>query len=140
MAKRTQRYESQAIAVTFDPNRCIHAARCLQRLPAVFDVNKKRWIAPEEGTADDIAETVRQCPSGALAYERRDGGAAEWPDETVTVVLQRNGPAYVRGDVELVDREGGMFKAGPRIALCRCGASENKPYCDNSHRDIGFKG
>lgn len=50
-----------------------------------------------------------------------------------------NGPLLVRGPVRLVDSEGNEFTVkGRNIALCRCGASENKPFCDGSHARIGF--
>jgi CDGSH-type Zn-finger protein len=50
-----------------------------------------------------------------------------------------NGPLLVRGPVHLVDPEGNEYKIKARnIALCRCGASENKPFCDGSHSKIRF--
>ena len=51
-----------------------------------------------------------------------------------------NGPLLVRGPVHLVDPEGNEFTIKARnIALCRCGASQNKPFCDGSHARIGFR-
>jgi CDGSH-type Zn-finger protein len=51
-----------------------------------------------------------------------------------------NGPLLVRGPIHLVDRKGNEFTLeGRNIALCRCGASENKPFCDGSHAKIGFR-
>lgn len=138
MARRIQEYHSDEISVTFDPNRCIHSARCLQGLPEVFDVRERRWIMPENSDADRIAQVIRRCPSGALQYERLDGGPAEVADETPSIVPSRNGPYHVRGDVELIYR-GEVQHIANRAALCRCGHSENKPFCDNTHRRIGFE-
>ncbi|OYD06711.1 CDGSH iron-sulfur domain-containing protein [Paludifilum halophilum] len=43
------------------------------------------------------------------------------------------GPLIVRGDVELVDAEGNTFETKKQFALCRCGLSQNKPFCDGTH-------
>jgi uncharacterized Fe-S cluster protein YjdI len=77
MPKRLQVYETPAITVTFDPNRCVHSGDCLRGLPAVFDVRRKRWVRPELASPDAVAAQVARCPTGALKFERppRQGGA-----------------------------------------------------------------
>lgn len=137
--KPLQRRSSETIEVTFDPNRCAHAAECLRRAPEVFDLQARPWMQPEHLDAESLAEVVRQCPSGALRYHRLDGAADEAPDSEVTFRPQRNGPVNVRGNVQLTDAEGAVFATGPRFALCRCGQSGNKPFCDGSHRAAGFR-
>ena len=57
----------------------------------------------------------------------------------VTIETIKNGPYIVKGDAELIDSEGNKFPAEKRIALCRCGASTEEPFCDGSHSKIGFK-
>ena len=138
MARRIQQYASDDIEVTFDPNICIHAARCLALLPEVFDVSRRRWVAPEAATADDVARTIERCPSGALQYHRLDGEPDEEPETGTSIRAVKDGPLFVRGNIELTDSDGEAIAAGPRFSLCRCGASQNKPFCDNSHRAIGF--
>lgn len=64
--KHLQRYETDEIVVTFDPNICVHSGVCVRGLPAVFDVRRKRWIAPEAAPASDVAAQIARCPSGAL--------------------------------------------------------------------------
>lgn len=66
MTARLQTYEAPGITVTFDPSVCIHAGKCVRGLPQVFDVKRKRWIAPEAATPDEVAAQVARCPSGAL--------------------------------------------------------------------------
>jgi len=66
--KRLQTYETEDIVVTFDPNVCTHSGACVRGLPLVFDVRRKRWIAPEQAPAEEVAAQVRRCPSGALQY------------------------------------------------------------------------
>lgn len=131
-------YEGQGIRVLFDAKRCIHAAECVHGLPEVFNADNRPWIQPEKGTADDIAKVVAACPTGALSYERLDGGAVEEPAAENTVAIAADGPLYMRGDVQVVDGDQNVIIEGGRLALCRCGASKNKPYCDNSHNDAGF--
>lgn len=70
MTKRLQVYETPDITVTFDPEVCIHSGVCIRGLPAVFDVRRKRWVAPEAASADEVAAQVARCPSGALQYSR----------------------------------------------------------------------
>ena len=134
-------YSSKDIAVSFDPTRCIHAARCVAGSPEVFRPKERPWIRPEEGSAEAIAATVAQCPTGALTYERLDGGAPEAVPAGVVLKLEKDGPIYVRGPAPLVDAAGNRWEdAGHRYALCRCGGSGNKPYCDNTHVTMGFEG
>lgn len=132
-------YKSELITVTFDSHLCIHAAECVRGLPAVFDTSKRPWIQPEQGTADAIAEVVSRCPSGALQYQRHDGGAAEHPDAHVTVRIMPGGPLHVRGVVEILNGQGEAITTQSRAALCRCGQSANKPFCDMSHIKAGFE-
>jgi CDGSH-type Zn-finger protein/uncharacterized Fe-S cluster protein YjdI len=129
-------YAGDGITVEYELKRCIHAAECVNRLRAVFDTSKRPWIQPQNADADSVAQVVVQCPSGALHYQRSDGGAVETIPEHTEIHINANGPLYVRGNLQLVRGEEVMQET--RIALCRCGASKNKPFCDNSHKDIGF--
>ncbi len=69
--KPLQTYESDEVIVTFDPNVCIHSGHCVRSLPAVFDINRKRWVRPELAPADDVIVTVKGCPSGALQFRSK---------------------------------------------------------------------
>lgn len=79
------------------------------------------------------------CPTGALRYERSDGGRPEAIPGSNTVFVMRDGPLYVRGRIEISDENGDTLHLDTRVALCRCGQSDNKPFCDHSHRKAGFK-
>ena len=132
-----KRYPAEGITVTFDLARCIHAAECVRGLPEVFDPGERPWVRPERSDPDAVAEVVSRCPSGALKFEREDG-IRESPARKNAITLAVDGPLYVRGDVVVEDSEGEVLYREVRAALCRCGASSNKPFCDNSHREIGF--
>jgi CDGSH-type Zn-finger protein len=59
--------------------------------------------------------------------------------EKVTIKVNDNGSLRVSGDVELVDAEGNVFETKPSFSLCRCGQSAKKPFCDGTHKKIGFE-
>jgi CDGSH-type Zn-finger protein len=64
-------------------------------------------------------------------------------DEPVTLRLREDGPIVVHGPIRLVDHTGREIPLPtdrPLVALCRCGQSGNKPFCDGSHKSCGFKG
>ena len=107
--------------------------------PGVFDVRRRQWIDVDAASADEIAAVVERCPSGALRYERFDGGPAEQPAAELSVQAMPDGPLWVRSDLHIVDAGGGTIRDLPRAALCRCGQSANKPFCDNTHRTSGFR-
>ena len=138
MAK-VHEYKGQSILVTYDAKRCIHAAECVHGLPEVFDPEARPWVDPDAASADQLAEVVMRCPTGALQFERTDGGAAESAPAENTIAVDADGPLYVHGDVEVVDSEGAVVAGDPRVALCRCGASENKPFCDGRHSKVEFR-
>lgn len=140
MKSKTLHYSGKKAAVSYDVRRCIHAAECVHGLPDVFDPGRKPWIDPDRAEAEQLLQVIMRCPTGALHLERSDGEQAEPTPERNTAIVERNGPVYLRGDLEIVTREGEVLLKDTRIALCRCGASENKPFCDGSHVRVGFEG
>jgi uncharacterized Fe-S cluster protein YjdI/CDGSH-type Zn-finger protein len=139
MSDKLRHYADEVIDITYDARRCIHAEECVHGLPAVFDTGRRPWILPSGASPDVIAAVIAKCPSGALHFTRLDGGAPETAAEHTTIVPTRAGPLYVRGRVQLRSADGTVTIEETRLALCRCGQSYNKPFCDNSHRDVGFE-
>ena len=131
-------YASDAIDIRYEAHRCSHAAECVRGLPAVFDTKRRPWILPSAASADEIAKVIVRCPSGALHFDRLDGGPAETPQQPMTIVPTAGGPYYVRGLVQLRSADGSSVVEDVRMALCRCGQSHNKPFCDNSHFQVSF--
>src|SRR5262245_24308325 len=131
-SENNRRYEGEGIAVLWEPGLCIHTANCIRNLPEVFVPTNRPWVDVTKANAEAIAEAVRSCPTGALRYERTDGAPQEEAPGEVTVVPQRDGPLFVRGSFQVIDAEGNVVRSVTRAALCRCGFSENKPFCDNS--------
>lgn len=136
-AQRT--YTTDRIAVHWDSTRCIHTARCLNALPTVFDVGRRPWVDIDAEDADAVAAAVRTCPTGALRYERLDGGPQDEPERPTLAIPIDNGPLLVMGDLRIVDDEGQTIAEEHRVTLCRCGRTRNQPFCDNSHLMAGFR-
>jgi uncharacterized Fe-S cluster protein YjdI/CDGSH-type Zn-finger protein len=131
-------YRGRDIEVSFDLDICVHIGECLRGQSQVFQLNRRPWILSDLAEADEVAEVVRRCPSGALLYKRLDDGPEEDSDGTATVTPIRNGPLMVTGKIE-VRREDGSVEILPRATLCRCGESQHKPFCDNRHIAAGFR-
>jgi len=142
MPKRVQTYKSPDIAVTFDPNLCVHSARCLAGLPKVFDVRRRKWIDVKAAHADDIARVIDTCPSGALKYIRKGepAPAPATPEPAVTVItLITDGPLAIEGPVSVRTGRGEVVREAERVVLCRCGGTRNQPFCDGSHLKVKFR-
>lgn len=139
--KRVQEYRNEAITVRFDPNICAHSATCIRRLPSVFDLKGRPWINLAGASTDEIAALIERCPSGALTYTRHDQAVATVDlSEATEIQALPNGPLRVKGKVRVLDAQGNLLLEGDKCSLCRCGASQKKPFCDGSHRDAGFVG
>ncbi len=135
MNDKLREYTSEDITVTWSGARCIHFAACVRNLPDVFDTDQKPWIQPGQAAANRVADVVTQCPTGALHFVRKDGGAAERSKEYNTVHVAANGPLYLRGNIALYSPAGEVVLEDTRVALCRCGASGRQPLCDGSHKE-----
>jgi uncharacterized Fe-S cluster protein YjdI/CDGSH-type Zn-finger protein len=131
-------YGDERIEVEWEPKLCIHTQNCIRRLPEVFRAGERPWIRIEAADADRIAAAVESCPTGALHFRRLDGGPPEEPPAEPVVVPRPNGPLFIRGRVRIEDADGNLIREDTRLALCRCGGSKNKPFCDGTHREIGF--
>lgn len=122
------------VVIHFDGQRCIHARNCVLGHPDVFVPNVDgEWIHPDAVSAEEVALTARQCPSGAIQYERLDGQRGEPAPVVNTVRLRENGPLALNAPLTVAGEA-----IGYRATLCRCGLSKRKPYCDNSHAEGGF--
>lgn len=139
MKSKTLHYSGEKAAVSYDVRRCIHAAECVHGLPDVFDPGRKPWIDPDRAEAEQLLQVIMSCPTGALHLERSDDEQAEPTPERNIAAIEPNGPVYLRGDMEIVTRQGDVLLKDTRIALCRCGNSENKPLCDGQHTPTGFE-
>jgi uncharacterized Fe-S cluster protein YjdI/CDGSH-type Zn-finger protein len=132
-------YEGETADVHWDRRLCIHIGECGRAQGDLFLGGRKPWCEPDLVQISNVTEVVERCPTGAITYTRKDGGPAETPAARNTVTVANHGPLYVQGDLDVAgaadDMEGVKFRA----ALCRCGHSKNKPFCDNNHEKADFK-
>lgn len=131
-------YSKGNFHVIWKPRKCIHSKVCVEALPDVYRPKEKPWIQPDQASEEALREQIDRCPSGALGY--REGKQEEKQPETQAAVkaqVVKGGPLLVRGSLELESPEGGRTLEGS-TAFCRCGASENKPFCDGSHKQVEF--
>jgi CDGSH-type Zn-finger protein/ferredoxin len=130
-------YRAGGITIHDDRALCAHAGRCTEALAAVFKYGSEPWIDPAGADVATIVQAIRRCPSGALSYTL-DAPEPAPPPLAASVVVTKNGPYAVEGDIGLGDAVTGQRAPGARYTLCRCGGSKNKPFCDGSHWDNGF--
>lgn len=134
-------YPGKEITVHDNRRICSHAAECVNNLSSVFKLGSRPWINPDGSKMNDIIEVVRRCPSGALSYSI-DGVEYRDPEEqrNPTVTVLKNGPYHITGGIELIGEniQFGEGASKEHYTLCRCGASENKPFCDGAHKSSKF--
>ena len=134
-------YPGKEITVHDNRKICSHAAECVNNLSSVFKLGSRPWINPDASKMNDIVDVVRRCPSGALSYSI-DGVEYRDPEEqrNPTVTVLKNGPYHITGGVELIGEniQFGEGASKEHYTLCRCGASENKPFCDGAHKSSNF--
>jgi uncharacterized Fe-S cluster protein YjdI/CDGSH-type Zn-finger protein len=136
-------YTNCDIIVCWEPEKCIHSRKCVLGLPEVFDRSKRPWINMKGGTSEEIMEVIDRCPSGALSYRKasvdaEDAAPTASPGSSASIKALKNGPLLVEGSCRLIDRDGKEVASCGPFALCRCGQSKKKPFCDGTHVKIGF--
>ena len=138
MSSKRLTYYGEAVEITFDPKACIHQGECVRGNDRVFNPVRKPWINANGASADEVTAIVARCPSGALQVRRADGGPAAPPPTENVITVSPYGPLFVSGNLRMSLADGSEIKDATRMALCRCGASSNKPFCDNSHVGAEF--
>lgn len=135
-------YTNGDITVVWKPDACIHSTLCWRGMLDVFNPRQRPWIKLDGAESAAVIAQVEKCPSGALSWFRSaepDIQARQTEVETIVEVTP-NGPLMVYGNIRVKDANGQDTEQYKVTAFCRCGASANKPYCDGSHRKIGFEG
>lgn len=140
----TKKYTNGEVTIVWKPETCIHSTLCWKGadgLKDVFNPAEKPWIKPEGASTERIVEQVKKCPSGALSFYYNNS-EAEIEDVKVESIIEvaKNGPLLVYGNITIKHNSGTEEKRNKVTAFCRCGHSNNKPYCDGSHGKMGFEG
>lgn len=137
-----QKYSNDEITITWDSKICYHSEVCVKNLPEVFNIKNKPWVNVDGSSKEKIEELIGKCPSGALRFRlnNEENMTTESSDQKTKISCAKNGPLLVKGEIFLEDGDGNKIETSQNVALCRCGASTNKPFCDGSHKKIEFEG
>jgi CDGSH-type Zn-finger protein/uncharacterized Fe-S cluster protein YjdI len=134
MSEGIEEVRGREVVIRFEGRKCIHSRNCVLGRPDVFVPNVEgAWIHPDRATPGEVAALAANCPSGAITYERLDGSVGERAPIVNVVHVRENGPLALHAPLAVAGQD-----AGYRATLCRCGASQHKPFCDGSHAAAGF--
>jgi CDGSH-type Zn-finger protein len=135
-------YPGQQVTIFDNRGTCQHSGLCTDRLATAFRTDAEPFVAPSGGRLDEIIRAVRDCPSGALSYafdEAEARAQVDWDGtRTPSIEVTNDGPYRITGQITLTDATGepepqGAGASREHYALCRCGQSRNKPFCDRRH-------
>jgi CDGSH-type Zn-finger protein len=136
IAERREPWDGETVTLFDDRTLCTHAGFCT-------DLKTTVWALAEESSDDDayalFQTKIHQCPSGRLAFERKDatGVDVEAVFET-SIGVEPDSSYWLRGGIPVISEDGTSYEVRNRQTLCRCGFSRNKPFCDGSHKHKGF--
>lgn len=148
MDSKDRDYTNGEITVYWRPAKCIHATTCYKELIEVFNPRNRPWVNMQGAPTDRIIEVVEKCPTQALYYkwnkdikEGKHSAPKERQEEVkrTEVKVMKDGPLIIRGNFKVFDEQGNELKTMKLTSLCRCGNSNKMPFCDGSHRKIGFE-
>ncbi|HEX9826524.1 MAG TPA: (4Fe-4S)-binding protein [Flavobacteriaceae bacterium] len=137
---RKKEYSNGEVTVVWQPKVCMHSGICFRGLPSVFQPKVRPWIIIEAASTEDIVNQVKACPSGALSYYMNAEGDKTSETLETKVEVLKNGPLLVYGTLKVTHKDGKVEIKNKTTAFCRCGASNNKPYCDGTHVKHNFVG
>lgn len=140
---KKKEYSNGEVTVIWQAEKCIHSGICVKGLPKVFKPDEKPWINIEGASTEDIIHQVKQCPSGALGFYMNEGEEkpkVESEHKEQLAEVMPNGPLMVYGNIEVKYADGTSEKKFKTTAFCRCGSSQNKPFCDGAHKKVDFRG
>src|SRR5271166_749578 len=141
-------YPGQQVTIFDNRGICQHSGLCTDRLPTVFRTDAEPFVTPSGGRMDEIIRAVRDCPSGALslAFDGEEGrDLVDWHGvREQAIEITQDGPYRVTGGLPLTDAAGAdvpraALSSREHYALCRCGHSQNKPFCSGMHWYIEFR-
>ena len=146
-------YKNEHIIVHWFPELCAHPGICLRLLPEVFNLNQRPWINVDAAEPEEIINTIDKCPSGALRYSLPEGSKVDMKIASgvgninfeksnparVKISVSANGSLLIEGQTVVIGLDGKPLREGSKMALCRCGLSGNRPFCDGAHSKQGWK-
>jgi uncharacterized Fe-S cluster protein YjdI len=163
MSNYDKKYSNDEITVYWQPSKCVHATTCLRELIDVFNPRKRPWVNMNGAKTEKIIEVVNKCPTQALSYKYNNdivelpmNNNSELLDEMTPedvlsqledvkiegakISIMKNGPILVEGEFRIIGTDGNELKSMIMTSFCRCGNSRAQPFCDGTHRKVGFQG
>jgi uncharacterized Fe-S cluster protein YjdI len=159
---RNRQYTNGEITVFWIPSKCIHATTCFRELIEVFNPGRRPWVNMQGAPTRRITEVVNKCPTQALIWkynkdlteeeikaQRREIREEENPEtisasgtqkreKPANIKIMKDGPIVVEGSFRVIGSDDKVLKSTIMTSFCRCGNSRSMPYCDGTHRKIGF--
>jgi CDGSH-type Zn-finger protein/truncated hemoglobin YjbI len=145
---RRDTYVGQQVTILDNRGTCQHSGLCTDRLATVFHSGEEPFVTPSGGRMDEIIRAVRDCPSGALSYAMDEEEARAEVDHHTRrapmIEVSKDGPYRITGAIPLIDQDGtdtarNQGASREHYALCRCGQSQNKPFCSGMHWYVSFR-
>lgn len=138
--ERAREFEGSKLTL-LDDERCALARFCHREQGLVWNLLRR---SDEPHIYEEIVKTAEECPAGRFEVLDRAGNVIKPYFEPAIEVLQDtergvSGPLAVKGEIPIESSDGTVYEARFRTALCRCGASKNKPFCDATHAFIGYQ-
>jgi uncharacterized Fe-S cluster protein YjdI len=156
---RNRQYTNGEVTVFWIPSKCIHATTCFRELIEVFNPGRRPWVNMEGAPTRRIIEVVNKCPTQALVWKYNkdltpeelenqwQGSQEEENPRTLAgtspvakVRVMKDGPIVVEGSFSVIGADRQELNPTIMTSFCRCGSSRSMPYCDGTHRKIGFSG
>jgi CDGSH-type Zn-finger protein/truncated hemoglobin YjbI len=142
---RRDSYVGEQVTIHDNRGLCAHSGFCTDRLATVFRLDENPFVAPSGGRMDEIIRAVRACPSGALSFSLGGTEARDQVDQArePAIEVSRHGPYRITGAIPLHDGDGTPLARNTgasleHYSLCRCGHSQNKPFCSGMHWYVEF--
>ena len=154
-----RQYTNGEITVYWKPAKCIHATTCFRELLEVFNPRNRPWINMKGAKTEKIIEVTDKCPTAAI-YWKYNKDLDELPEVSTDyskevnpeslhtskqqntaaakISIMKDGPILVEGDFSVTDSTGKELKSMLMTSFCRCGHSHAQPFCDGTHRKVGF--
>lgn len=138
--ERAKRQRGPELELT-DYMRLCSKARFCERAKGIWKLTKRSDDPEARATA---IEEAGNCPSGRLVVWNKATGEPIEPVLAPSIVViedpgaRVSGPLWVRGGIPVESSDGSEYEVRNRVTLCRCGRSENKPFCDATHILVGF--
>ncbi len=136
------KYTGKHLDVLWDERLCTKVGECERAQGGAFEAGREPWCEPDRVDEDELPTLLARCPTGALHAADKQGDVLLEAPAPNQVTIACDGPFYLRGNLMMPAAPGGeASSAGTarRMALCRCGGSSNKPFCDGSHHRVGFR-